>query len=153
MDLSRPGKPTDNALVKSFNGSLRDECLNVHWFLSLEDAQEKIEGWRHRAWRTAMARKSLPRAAGLNIAGFNGGIALGSILGGIALEITGLVSTAWVGAYMGRGVRGSAGNSLDAVSNVGGKKQKSRGAVTSSAKGTAFLMPKEGALPAPTRKD
>lgn len=98
MDLSRPGKPTDNALVKSFNGSLRDECLNVHWFLSLEDAQEKIEGWRHRAWRTAMARKSLPRAAGLNIAGFNGGIALGSILGGIALEITGLVSTAWVGA-------------------------------------------------------
>lgn len=37
-------------------------------------------------------------AAGLNIAGFNGGIALGSILGGIALEITGLVSTAWVGA-------------------------------------------------------
>ncbi|MGQ8842943.1 MFS transporter [Serratia sp. TSA_7] len=92
-------------------------------------------------------------AAGLNIAGFNGGIALGSILGGIALEIKGLVSTAWVGAYMGRGVRGSAGNSLDAVSNVGGKKQKSRGAVTSSAKGTAFLMPKEGALPAPTRKD
>jgi predicted MFS family arabinose efflux permease len=37
-------------------------------------------------------------AAGLNIAGFNGGIALGSILGGVALEITGLVSTAWVGA-------------------------------------------------------
>lgn len=37
-------------------------------------------------------------AAGLNIAGFNGGIALGSILGGIALNITGLVSTAWVGA-------------------------------------------------------
>lgn len=37
-------------------------------------------------------------AAGLNIAGFNGGIALGSILGGIALEIMGLVSTAWVGA-------------------------------------------------------
>lgn len=46
MDFSRPGKPTDNALVESFNGSLRDECLNVHWFLSLEDAQEKIECWR-----------------------------------------------------------------------------------------------------------
>ncbi len=43
MDFSRPGKPTDNALVESFNGSLCDECLNVHWFLSLEDAQEKIE--------------------------------------------------------------------------------------------------------------
>lgn len=46
MDFSRPGKPTDNALVESFNGSLRDECLNVHWFLSLEDTQEKIECWR-----------------------------------------------------------------------------------------------------------
>ena len=46
MDFSRPGKPTDNALVESFNASLRDECLNVHWFLSLEDAQEKIEHWR-----------------------------------------------------------------------------------------------------------
>lgn len=46
MDFSRPGKPTDNALVESFNGSLRDECLNVHWFLSQEDAQEKIEYWR-----------------------------------------------------------------------------------------------------------
>ncbi len=39
MDFSRPGKPTDNALIESFNGSFRDECLNVHWFLSLEDAQ------------------------------------------------------------------------------------------------------------------
>lgn len=46
MDFSRSGKPTDNALVKSFNGSLRDECLNVHWFLSQEDAQDKIEHWR-----------------------------------------------------------------------------------------------------------
>ena len=46
MDFSRPGKPTDNALIESFNGSFRDECLNVHWFLSLEDAQEKIECWR-----------------------------------------------------------------------------------------------------------
>jgi putative transposase len=36
MDLSRPGKPTDNAMVESFNGRLRQECLNQHWFLSLE---------------------------------------------------------------------------------------------------------------------
>jgi putative transposase len=36
LDFSRPGKPTDNAYVESFNGSLRDECLNVNWFLSLE---------------------------------------------------------------------------------------------------------------------
>jgi putative transposase len=46
MHYSRPGKPTDNPLVESFNGSFRDECLNAHWFLSLEDAKEKIEGWR-----------------------------------------------------------------------------------------------------------
>ena len=46
MDYSRPGKPTDNPFVESFNGSLRDECLNAHWFLSLEDAIEKIEAWR-----------------------------------------------------------------------------------------------------------
>lgn len=46
LDFSRPGKPTDNAFIESFNGSFRDECLNVHWFLSLGDAQEKIEHWR-----------------------------------------------------------------------------------------------------------
>ncbi len=42
MDYSRPGKPTDNPFVESFNGTFRDECLNTHWFLSLEDAVEKI---------------------------------------------------------------------------------------------------------------
>ncbi len=46
LDFSRPGKPTDNAFVKSFNGRLRDECLNTHWFLSLADARAKIEAWR-----------------------------------------------------------------------------------------------------------
>ena len=46
LDFSRPGKPTDNPFIESFNGSLRDECLNSHWFLSLEDAREKIESWR-----------------------------------------------------------------------------------------------------------
>jgi transposase InsO family protein len=44
--LNLPGKPMDNGLVESFNGSLRDECLNVNWFLSLDDAREKIEKWR-----------------------------------------------------------------------------------------------------------
>jgi putative transposase len=46
LDFSRPGKPTDNAFVESFNGRLRDECLNSHWFLSLADARAKIEAWR-----------------------------------------------------------------------------------------------------------
>ena len=36
----------DNAIVESFNGRLRQECLNEHWFMSLEDAQHKIEAWR-----------------------------------------------------------------------------------------------------------
>ena len=46
LDFSRPGKPTDNAFIESFNGRLRDECLNAHWFLSLADARAKIEAWR-----------------------------------------------------------------------------------------------------------
>ncbi len=46
LDFSRPGKPTDNAKVESFNGRFRAECLNAHWFLSLADAQRKIKAWR-----------------------------------------------------------------------------------------------------------
>ena len=46
LDFSRPGKPTDNALVEAFNSRFRQECLNQHWFLSLDDAQQKIEAWR-----------------------------------------------------------------------------------------------------------
>jgi putative transposase len=46
IHFSRPGKPTDNAMIESFNGTLRDECLNVNWFLSIEDARDKIEEWR-----------------------------------------------------------------------------------------------------------
>lgn len=46
LDFSRPGKPTDNAFIESFNGSFRDECLNVSWFLSLEDAKEKITAFK-----------------------------------------------------------------------------------------------------------
>ena len=36
----------DNPYIESFNGSFRDECLNINWFLSLLDAREKIEQWR-----------------------------------------------------------------------------------------------------------
>ena len=46
LDFIRPGKPTDNAKIESFNGRFRQECLNLHWFLSLEDAKGKIEAWR-----------------------------------------------------------------------------------------------------------
>ncbi len=43
LDFSRPGKPTDNPFIESFNGILRNECLNTNKFMSLEDAQEKIQ--------------------------------------------------------------------------------------------------------------
>lgn len=46
LDISRPGKPTDNALVEPFNGKFRSECLNAHRFLTLDDARSKIEEWR-----------------------------------------------------------------------------------------------------------
>jgi putative transposase len=43
LDFSRPGKPTDNAYIEAFNGSLRDECLNLHWFETLAEACQLIE--------------------------------------------------------------------------------------------------------------
>src|SRR3712207_8379490 len=44
-----PGKPVQNAVIESFNGRLRDECLNQHWFTSLADARRIIETWRIRS--------------------------------------------------------------------------------------------------------
>ena len=46
LDFSRPGKPTDNAFIEAFNGRFRAECLNAHWFLTLDDARLKMEEWR-----------------------------------------------------------------------------------------------------------
>ena len=46
LDFTRPGKPTDNGLCESFNGRLRDECLNVNEFVSIDDARQRIEAWR-----------------------------------------------------------------------------------------------------------
>ncbi len=43
--FSRPGKPVDNAFIESFNGRLRDECLNTNWFYGLEQARELIGAW------------------------------------------------------------------------------------------------------------
>lgn len=42
----QPGKPVQNAYVESFNGKMRDECLNEHWFVSLDEARQVIEEWR-----------------------------------------------------------------------------------------------------------
>jgi putative transposase len=46
LEFIEPGKPVQNAYVESFNGRLRDECLNANWFTSLGDARRKIEIWR-----------------------------------------------------------------------------------------------------------
>lgn len=46
LDFIHPGKPTENGHIESFNGRLRDECLNVMQFVSIQDAGDKIEAWR-----------------------------------------------------------------------------------------------------------
>jgi len=46
LDFIRPGKPNENGHIESFNGRLRDECLNVSQFTSLDDARRQIEAWR-----------------------------------------------------------------------------------------------------------
>jgi putative transposase len=46
LEFIRPGKPVENGFIESFNGRLRDECLNTHLFFSMEDAREKLETWR-----------------------------------------------------------------------------------------------------------
>ena len=46
LSFSRPGTPTDNGLIEAFNGRVRAECLNENWFLSLDDAKQKVAAWR-----------------------------------------------------------------------------------------------------------
>jgi putative transposase len=67
LNFSRPGKPTDNAFIESFNGRLRDECLDTHWFLSLEDARSKIEAWR-RDYNASRPRSDLGQLTPLEFA-------------------------------------------------------------------------------------
>jgi len=47
LDFIRPGKPVENAFIESFNGRLRDECLNVYSFTDVAHAQQLLEAWRH----------------------------------------------------------------------------------------------------------
>jgi putative transposase len=63
----QPGKPYQNGYIESFNGRLRDECLNAHWFTSLTDAQRKIETWR-RDYNEARPHSSLDYATPLEFA-------------------------------------------------------------------------------------
>jgi putative transposase len=46
LEYIQPGEPVQNAFIESFNGTLRDDCLNMHWFVSLRDAKRTIEDWR-----------------------------------------------------------------------------------------------------------
>lgn len=46
LDFIRPGRPMEKGMIESFNGRLRDECLNVHLFWTIEDARGKLEAWR-----------------------------------------------------------------------------------------------------------
>lgn len=45
LDFIRPGKPVENAFIESFNGRLRDECLNTHVFADIDDARQKLKSW------------------------------------------------------------------------------------------------------------
>ena len=58
LHFIRPGKPTENAFVESFNGRFRDECLNENWFTNLLDARTTIETWR-RHYNEARPHSSL----------------------------------------------------------------------------------------------
>lgn len=70
--LIQPGKPNQNAYIESFNGRLRDECLNEHWFVSLAHAKVEIETWR-REYNEERPKKSLggltPSAYAAQLAG------------------------------------------------------------------------------------
>jgi putative transposase len=48
LQFSRPGKPTDNAMIETFNAKVRAECLNQNWFESLDEAQKVLESWREQ---------------------------------------------------------------------------------------------------------
>lgn len=45
LDFIQPGKPIQNPYVESFNGKMRDECLNVHWSADLAEARRQIQEW------------------------------------------------------------------------------------------------------------
>ena len=58
LSFIRPGKPIENAFAESFNGRLRDECLNTNRFLSVKQAREIIESWR-KDYNTVRPHSSL----------------------------------------------------------------------------------------------
>jgi len=59
MGFNRRGKPTDNATVECFNGKFREECLNAHWFESIEDASIRIDAWHSQSRRSEFPGRSM----------------------------------------------------------------------------------------------
>jgi putative transposase len=68
LDFTRPGKPGDNALIEAFNSRFRQECLNEHWFLSVADAQDRVDAWR-RHYNAERPHSALGNAAPLDFVG------------------------------------------------------------------------------------
>lgn len=69
LDFIRPGRPVENGYIESFNGRLRDECLNAEVFFSLTDAREKLERWKRdynqRRPHSALADRTPEEFAGM----------------------------------------------------------------------------------------
>lgn len=61
----------DNAFIEAFNGRFRAECLNQHWFMSLEDAREKMEGWR-KYYNEERPHGAIGQKAPVNMLGHDG---------------------------------------------------------------------------------
>lgn len=68
LDCIRPGKPVENGFIESFNGRLRDECLNVEVFFTLEDVREKLARW-HTTSSDRTARCRINRRHPLRLSG------------------------------------------------------------------------------------
>ncbi len=60
LEFIQPGRPVQNAFIESFNGTFRDDCLNLHWFVSLDDARRAVEAWR-RDYNETRPHSSLGR--------------------------------------------------------------------------------------------
>jgi putative transposase len=76
LDFIRPGKPVENGYIESFNGKLRDECLNVEVFFTLADARRKLHLWRrdynHQRPHSALADRTPAEFAALASGGKDG---------------------------------------------------------------------------------
>jgi putative transposase len=59
LHFIQPGRPVQNAFIESFNGKFRDECLNEHWFLTLQEAQVVIEAWRQEYYNEERTHRTI----------------------------------------------------------------------------------------------